>query len=42
MDLQQQLLNEYEKTQNLKKQILELEKQHKLNLAYIKEIWKKK
>lgn len=34
MDLQQKLISEYKKTQNLKKQILELEKEHKLNLAY--------
>ncbi|AGR41259.1 hypothetical protein [Spiroplasma taiwanense] len=34
MDLQQKWISEYKKTQNLKKQILELEKKHGLNLAY--------
>ncbi|WP_339021366.1 hypothetical protein [Spiroplasma endosymbiont of Atherix ibis] len=38
MGLQQKLINEYKKNQNIKKQILELEKQHKLNLVYKKDL----
>lgn len=38
MDLKQKLISEYKKTQNIKKQIFELEKQHKLNLSYKKDL----